>query len=79
MSDKDIDFLRNIEKQWLSLNNSEKQFREILWKIKWNYEQILNKWQQTQQQTTQWTQWWFTPKDATADEMAAYNKIFWWQ
>lgn len=65
MSDKDIEFLRNIEKQWLSLENSENQFKEILWKIKANYQQVLDKWQQAQTTPTpqqQQTQPVSTPK-----------------
>jgi hypothetical protein len=68
----------------------KKQLTSLAWQgydvswLEWTYLNIKSQadalrselWIIPQQQTTQW---WFTPKDATADEMAAYNKIFWWQ
>lgn len=43
MSDKDIEFLRNIEKNWLNYDSSEKQFKEQLNELKQRYEKVMTR------------------------------------
>lgn len=43
MSDKDIEFLRNIEKNGLSYDSSEEQFKKQLKSLQEKYTNVLNR------------------------------------
>lgn len=64
MSDKDIEFLRNIEKNGLNYDSSQKQFKEQLNEIAQRYNAILTRWQTAQPtQTIQTNQWDYSEED----------------